>query len=313
MDIIVVSHKRGRTWRFPLDLRHVLSWMPLAAVAVLVLTLGFGAGYLTRGFDRTSQDVNLPANLLTTWSSEVRTQRVALEEARDEASRNSTALARRIAQLQAHVMRLDAAGQRLTEIAGLDSGEFNFDRQPAIGGPESPVVADLGIDALIQSLGDFEKQLSDRERQFRVLEDLLLASRLQKEVRPSGWPIEGGWISSLFGTRTDPFTGRLTRHMGVDFAGREGSNVMAVAAGIVTEAGMRDAYGNLVEINHGNGYTTRYGHNSKILVKPGDKVSKGQPIARLGSTGRATGPHVHFEVLYNGAMVNPEQYIRAAR
>ncbi|MFP5304952.1 MAG: M23 family metallopeptidase [Gammaproteobacteria bacterium] len=243
----------------------------------------------------------------------MRLQREALEDARAGAEQKSAALARRIAQLQAHVLRLDAAGQRLTEVAGLDSGEFNFGQPPALGGPEAAVDADTGLDTLLASLGEFERQLSDRERQFRVLEDLLLASRLQKEVRPSGWPIESGWISSLFGVRTDPFTGRLTRHMGIDFAGRAGSDVLSVAAGIVTEAGSRDGYGNLVEINHGNGYTTRYGHNSQILVKPGDKVAKGQRIAKMGSTGRSTGPHVHFEVLFNGMTVNPEQYIRAAR
>jgi murein DD-endopeptidase MepM/ murein hydrolase activator NlpD len=314
MDIIVISHKRGRTWRFPLDPRRVLSWLPLMAVTVIVLSLGFGAGYLAGGLGadpvRTSE---LPSGLLASWSDEVRVQRTALEQARAEAERNSAALARRIAQLQAHVVRLDAAGQRLTEIAGLDSGEFSFGQPPPIGGPESAVLSDIGLDSLLSSLGNFERQLSDRERQFRVLEDLLLASKLQKEVRPSGWPIDGGWISSLFGVRTAPFTGRRTRHMGIDFAGREGANVLAVAAGIVTEAGIRDGYGNLVEINHGNGYTTRYGHNSKILVKAGDRVNKGQAVALLGSSGRATGPHVHFEVMYNGVMVNPEQYIRASR
>ncbi len=313
MDIIVVSHKRGRTWRFALESRRVLSWLPLMAVTVIVLTFGFGAGFLAGGLSASPAPASgLPSGLLASWSDEVRVQRMALEQARATAERDSAALARRIAQLQAHVVRLDAAGQRLTEIAGLDSGEFSFGQPPPMGGPESAVLPDSGLDSLLGSLGNFERQLSDRERQFRVLEDLLLASRLQQEVRPSGWPIEGGWISSLFGVRTDPFTGRRTRHMGVDFAGREGSNVLAVAAGIVTEAGSRDGYGNLVEINHGNGYATRYGHNSKILVKAGDRVAKGQAVALLGSSGRATGPHVHFEVMYNGVMVNPEQYIRAS-
>ncbi|MES0873854.1 M23 family metallopeptidase [Sinimarinibacterium thermocellulolyticum] len=314
MDIIVVSHKRGRTWRFALDPRRALCWLPALVVTAILLSFGFGAGWLAAGLgDEPQRRSDLSTALLERWSSEVRTQRAALEQARAEAERNSAALARRIAQLQAHVMRLDAAGQRLTEIAGLDSGEFSFGEQPPVGGPESASLPETGLDSLLLSLGSFERQLADRERQFRVLEDLLLASRLQNEVRPSGWPIEGGWISSLFGVRTDPFTGRRTRHLGIDFAGRPGSNVLAVAAGIVTEAGARDGYGNLVEINHGNGYTTRYGHNSVILVKPGDRVNKGQPVARLGSTGRATGPHVHFEVLFNGVMVNPEQYIRAAR
>src|SRR5207237_5646640 len=139
-------------------------------------------------------------------------------------------MARRLAQLHAHVMRLDAAGSRLTEIAGLDKGEFDFSQAPGVGGPETEAAGTpMSVDQTLASLDEFEKQLSDRERQMRVLEDLLLASRLQKEVHPSGWPVENGWISSLFGMRTDPFTGLRAFHAGVDFAGREGSDVLSVA------------------------------------------------------------------------------------
>ncbi len=309
MDIIVVSNKRDRTWRIRVDARHVLGWLPLAVAGVLVLSLCFSAGYWLR--DGGPQI--LPSGLVSTWAKEVGDQRQALAQARGEAEQNAAALARRIAQLQAHMLRLDAAGQRLTEIAGLEQGEFNFSQPPAVGGPEAAYGTGTTLDPVLASLNAFERQLTDRERQFRVLEDLLLAGRLQKEVRPSGWPIESGWISSLFGTRTDPFTGRLTRHTGVDFAGRAGADVMSVASGIVTEAGSRDGYGNLVEINHGNGYATRYAHSSELLVKVGDRISRGQRIARIGSSGRSTGPHVHFEVLFNGALVDPAQYIQAAR
>ncbi|HUP90769.1 MAG TPA: M23 family metallopeptidase [Solimonas sp.] len=311
MDIIVVSNKRGRTWRVKLDVRHVRGWLPPALLAGIVVSSVFSLGYLARG-----EGSVLPESLVKQWALEVHEQHAALQQARTSADENTSALARRIAQLQAHVVRLDAAGQRLTEIAGLDTGEFNFDQPPPVGGPEAaPLPADdaVALEQVLGSLGTFEKQLSDRERQLRVLEDLLLASRLQKQVKPSGWPIDGGWISSLFGRRTDPFTGRLAQHMGIDFAGREGSPVLAVATGIVTDAGERFGYGNLVEINHGNGYVTRYGHNRDVLVKVGDKINKGQRVARMGSTGRSTGPHVHFEVLFNGALVNPEQYIQAAR
>ncbi len=314
MDIIVVSHRRGRTWKFALNPRHVFVWLPLVAVVFAIAAVSFKAGQFFESVPLlSSKDTALPSSLVADWAQEVRQQREALASARSEAEQNSAALARRIAQLQAHVMRLDAAGQRLTEVAGLDEGEFNFDQNPPVGGPESVAFADSGVSSVFTSLDGFERQLADRERQLRVLEDLLLSSRMQRQVRPSGWPIRSGFISSLFGVRTDPFTGRLTRHMGIDFAGRDGSDVMAVAAGIVTESGPHDGYGNLVEINHGNGYTTRYGHNKAIKVKIGDKVAKGQRIALMGSTGRSTGPHVHFEVLYNGTLVNPDQYIHAAR
>ncbi|MFP5358036.1 MAG: M23 family metallopeptidase [Gammaproteobacteria bacterium] len=308
MDIIVVSSQRGRTWRLSLALRRVDVWLPLVAGVSLLLAVAFTLGYWLRGDGSV-----LPSALVTAWAKEVHDQRAALSAARASAQENSQALARRIAQLQAHMLRLEAAGSRLTKIAGLDHGEFNFSQPPAMGGPEVAAEEEGMVPDVMASLTHFERQLSDRERQLRVLEDLLLASRLQGQIKPSGWPVESGWISSLFGWRTDPFTGRRSLHEGVDFAGREGSDVLAVASGIVTEASSRFGYGYLVEINHGNGYVTRYGHNRSLLVQIGEKVNKGQRIALLGSTGRSTGPHVHFEVLFNGRTVNPEQYIQAAR
>ncbi|MFT4045493.1 MAG: M23 family metallopeptidase [Solimonas sp.] len=310
MDIIVISHQRGRTWRLRLDPRHVFGWLPFACAGLLLLAASFAVGYWTRGGSSV-----LPPGLVANWAREVEQQRQDLSATRIQAEQNSAALSRRLAELQAHVLRLDAAGQRLTEIAGLDAGEFNFAQPPPVGGPEdaSDDASDAPADPVLQSLVSYERQLSDRERQFRVLEDLLVASRLQKEVRPSGWPIKNGFISSLFGTRTDPFTGHLARHSGIDFAGQLGASVLAVGAGIVTYAGEREGYGNLVEINHGDGYMTRYGHNSEILVHVGDKIGRGQAIARIGSTGRSTGPHVHFEVLYNGERIDPQVFIQAAR
>jgi len=306
MDIIVVN--RGRTTRFKLDPRSVRLWLPLTLVVSLFATGVFSLGYWLRGDSGV-----LPTGLVAGWAEEVRDQRAQLQQARVAAQEDANALARRIAQLQAHMTRLDAAGERLTAVAGLNEGEFNFNEPPPVGGPEGMTLDGSGLATEIAALDAFERQLSDRERQLRVLEDLLLASRLQKQMRPSGWPVENGWISSLFGWRADPFTGRTTMHAGVDFAARHGANVVAAATGIISAAGSHNGYGNLVEINHGNGYVTRYGHNSRILVKVGDKVNKGQRIALVGSTGRSTAPHVHFEVMFNGAVVNPQEYIQAAR
>lgn len=308
MDIIVVSKKRGRTWRLQLEPGHVLGWLPLAVAGVTLCLLCVTIGYWVRGNGEV-----IPSGLVSSWAEEVAAQRAELAQTRSLAEHNSHALARRIAQLQAHVLRLDAAGQRLTQVAGLDKGEFNFALPPPVGGPESASTGfEPGFGSVLASLDRFEQQLSDRERQMRVLEDLLLASRLQKQVKPSGWPVESGWISSAYGWRTDPFTGLYTLHSGIDFAAREGSDVQAVAAGIVTDVGERSGYGQLVEINHGNGYITRYGHNETILVKVGDKVNKGQRISLIGSSGRSTGPHVHLEVLLNGTIVDPQQYIDAS-
>lgn len=314
MDVILISHKRGRTWRVTLSTRSLRGWLPAALAGMAVFGVVLLLGYGIKAFQG-----RLPVDIVGLWAEELQQQRAQLAATREMVENNTGALARRLAQLHAHVMRLDAAGSRLTEIAGLDKGEFNFSQPPPLGGPEAALAEGgaaaepLAVNDILQSLDSFEKQLADRERQMRVLEDLLLASRLQREVRPSGWPVENGWISSLFGTRMDPFTGQRAFHAGVDFAARQGSNVQSVAAGIVSDVGQRMGYGLLVEINHGNGYVTRYGHNDTSLVAVGERVRKGQAVALVGDSGRSTGPHVHFEVLLNGRTVNPYEYIQAAR
>lgn len=307
MDIIVISRRRNRTWRFAFGEHRWKFLLPPVLLAVGVCAGAFAAGYALRG-----GAVGVSPELIEAWTEEAEVQRIALAEARRTADDNTQALTRRIALLQAHIVRLDAAGNRMSEIAGLED-EFSFDEPPPIGGPIEPDAPIAGSDPVLEALDVLQAQLEARERQMRVLEDLLLASRMNREVNPSGWPVENGYISSLFGWRRDPFHGRRAMHYGIDFAGRAGSGVLAVAGGVVTEAGQRDGYGLLVEINHGNGYVTRYGHSKKLLVKVGDRIAKGQRIGLMGSSGRSTGPHVHFEVLLNGRVVNPAQYIQAAQ
>lgn len=269
---------------------------------------------LYAGYRLGSSDAVAAAAIASNWQEAVQQQRQAVADAKITAEENLNALALRLGQMQAHVMRLDALGQRLTRMAGLEDGEFDFDNSPAQGGPESGAATQpLAVPDFITQLDNLSQQLDDRGRQLDVLESMLMNRNLQAEVFPAGRPITSGWISSNFGMRTDPFTGKLEHHNGVDFAGKEGSDVIAVASGVVTWAGPRYGYGNLVEINHGKGYATRYGHNKEILVTVGDTVKKGHTLAHMGSTGRSTGPHVHFEVLRNGRAVNPSKYVRAAR
>jgi murein DD-endopeptidase MepM/ murein hydrolase activator NlpD len=209
------------------------------------------------------------------------------------------------------VIRLDALGRRLTEMAHLDKGEFDFDSVPAVGGPEGlaegALVAAPDITSMLDGLS---RQIKDRERQLSVLESLISTRNLNRQIVPGGRPVMQGWISSYFGRRTDPFNGRTAYHKGIDFAGPAGSQVVAVAAGVVTYSKDRFGYGKTVEINHGNGYVTRYAHNQRTLVTPGDTVQKGQSIALIGSTGRSTGPHLHFEVLRNGRAIDPMSFVR---
>jgi len=248
--------------------------------------------------------------LLSAWQDEMDVQRGEIANARRKVNDDMDALALRLGELQAKVIRLDALGERLTELAKLDKGEFDFSAKPAVGGPnETSEVDSMPVPEFIQSLETLSRQVEDRSQQLTLLESMLMNRSLQKEVSPAGRPIEKGWISSYYGMRTDPFNGRPERHKGVDLAGKEGSDVISVGAGVVTWAGKRYGYGNLVEVNHGNGYSTRYGHNKEVLVHVGDTVKKGQALAHMGSTGRSTGPHVHFEVLLKGRNVDPIKYV----
>lgn len=246
---------------------------------------------------------------LTELEAELGTQKEMIKKARLSGQSELDALAARIGQLQAHVTRLDALGGRLIKISRLDASEFNFDHKPAYGGPHEP---DSGIAVDFENvLVDLSDQLDSREQQLSIIEDVIMNSQLKKDSRPTGRPVKKGWISSYFGKRTDPFTGKLEMHKGLDFAAKAGSEIHAVSSGVVTWAGSRYGYGNLVEINHGHGYATRYGHNEEILVEVGDSVEKGQAISLMGSTGRSTGPHVHFEVLLNDRQVDPVRYVQS--
>ena len=310
MNIVILKRTKGCSRLVSLGREKLI-------VLSIALFLLFPAAFVTTGYYlgvRNAQ--NTPDNLGLALQMELEAQRLRIEEATRTAEENMDALALRLGKLQAHVMRLDALGQRLTTMAKLDKGEFDFDRPPAQGGPEeskdkSP--APMAVPDFLKALENLSRQLDDRSQQLAVLEEMMMNRKLDEEVVPAGRPITRGWLSSYFGMRTDPFTGRRAHHAGIDFAGKLGSDVVAVAAGVVTYAGKRSGYGNLVEINHGKGYSTRYGHNREILVEVGQTVKKGQVIAHMGSTGRSTGPHVHFEVLYNGRQVNPIKYIHASR
>ena len=311
MELILITHSRGETRR--IGRRAIVGGVAAGVLAVGLLASG--AGYLLGALSADAEVAALvPDDVTAQWMREIEDNRQQIADARARLDDDTQALARKIAAMQAHMMRVNAAGQRLVEVANLDEGEFAFDVEPAVGGPEMGAAeGELpAIDELNAELDALSEQLSDREKQMRVLTDLLMASKLQAEVKPSGRPIVSGWLSSMFGTRTDPFTGRKAQHYGLDFAGREGSEVVAVASGVVTWAGKRYGYGQLVEINHGSGYVTRYGHNKVNLVAVGDRVNKGDIIARMGNSGRSTGPHVHFEVLKDGRVVNPAKYIQAA-
>lgn len=220
------------------------------------------------------------------------------------------AVSGQVGAMQAEILRLNALGERLVEMAGLSKDEFDFQAPPPQGGPDSGSKGSAGIDALAEELASVLSELDDRKRKLTLLEQLIMERHLGEQLAaPSGWPVRAGYISSTFGFRKDPFRGRGAFHKGLDFAGVRGSPVLAVAEGVVTFSGRQSGYGNLVEIRHPDGKVTRYGHCDRLLVKEGASIDRGQTIATLGSTGRSTGPHVHFEVLIGGKQVNPIKYV----
>jgi murein DD-endopeptidase MepM/ murein hydrolase activator NlpD len=305
MQLILLSKGRGRLAHVALTSGRV--WLGIAAFAFVVCAGAFYGGVVAaRVFG-----ISNPQAQVSTWREELSQQQAIVDTTRQSLQRSLDALALRIGQMNAHVVRLDALGARLTQMAGLKDGEFDFTRAPSLGGPEEPIAATeaMQINGVVGALDVLDEQLADRNRQLTVLEDLLLNRKLRDEVRPEGRPVTQGYVSSQFGSRTDPFTGRRAFHKGVDFAGREGAEVVAVASGVVIWSGERYGYGQLVEINHGNGYVTRYAHNVDNLVAVGDTVRRGQVIARMGDTGRATGPNLHFEVLLNDRPVDPLTYV----
>lgn len=224
------------------------------------------------------------------------------------------ALAARLAELQAASTRLDALGERLANMGQLSLEEFDFSRPAAIGGPGDyePLgqssEEDLGI-----SIELLRSKLRHQSAQLDALQFLMANRELENDLTPSGWPVRKGWISSRFGERTDPFTGKRETHTGLDFAGTRGTEVLSVASGVVIWAASRPGYGKTVEIDHGNGYRTRYAHSDTLTVNAGDHVKSGQVIALMGSTGRASAPHVHFEVLKDGQRINPVSFVSQLR
>ncbi|MFT7673193.1 MAG: murein DD-endopeptidase MepM/ murein hydrolase activator NlpD [Gammaproteobacteria bacterium] len=303
MNILLLSSNKGRFAN--ISLRR-----PLHLMSVMLIFIGVAAVGAYVGFTfKPSQD-NL--SVVREWQDEIRQQQVALNHVRQRSDASVDALSSRLGLLQAHVMRLDAVGRKLIHMASIDSSEFNFDSTPAMGGPETTYETDLLSQDLEKSIIELSYRLGNRENQLRVLESLVMNQNLQKDVQPSGRPILKGWLSSHYGMRTHPLTGRREMHKGIDFAGKMGGKVIAVAKGVVTYAGKRYGYGRVIDIAHGNGYVTRYAHNSRLLVSIGDTVEKGFQIAEIGSSGRSTGPHVHFEVLKDGLQVNPVRFIQAA-
>jgi len=251
----------------------------------------------------TSQVVDSQNNVLE--NNNENSEKIALKK------QQLTALTMKLAELQSHVLRLNALGERLADGANIPEQEFNFQQLPPSGGPSSVMneISAKSFSQLFVEITQLENSLDHEENQLHMLESLTLGHHIENTRYLSGRPIAKGWLSSYFGMRKDPFNGRPAMHKGIDFAGKEDGDIIATAAGVVSWADSRYGYGQLIEINHGGGLKTRYGHNKNLLVNVGDVVTKGQVIARMGSTGRSTGPHVHYEILHNNKQINPLKFV----
>ncbi len=306
MNIIIFNSKHGESR----TVRIRPAFLIIAACLLLISAamIGAGAVYWTKK----------PATFSKDWSLHVKNDLAEsaedIKETKQRAENQMTAMTVRMAELQARLMRLDALGERLVGVAKLQGGEFDFSQAPALGGPnEIEADAELKRPSFLSDLDQLAADIETREHQLEMMESLLTNRKLRKEVSLAGRPVTWGWLSSRYGRRTDPFTGRPAWHSGVDFAGKEGADIVSVGSGVVTWAGERYGYGLMVEVNHGEGYTTRYAHAKELVVKVGEIVKHGQTLAKIGSTGRSTGPHVHFEVRKHGKAVDPSRYVHRDR
>lgn len=298
MNIIIVSKFLKAPMKFSFGNPKVAA---TAAGLMLATVAGaFGAGFALRGSDAVaSAEV---ARLQQTLA----TQQQELKAAREDAQRDINAVAARVGELQAQANRLNALGERLTRDGKISDGEFDFGTTPGMGGAETS--EDMPAGDLLKGLDQLQQKFDSSGEQLSVLESMLYDQQLQLAAIPNNRP-STGYITSGFGTRSDPFNGGRAHHLGIDFSARTGDPVLAAAGGVVSFAGVKSGYGNVVEVDHGNGYLTLYGHNSKLMVRAGDIVRAGQQLAKAGSTGRSTGPHVHFEVKVNGRQVNPRKFL----
>lgn len=307
MRLIVLGDKPDTSRSVALP-RAVLWAVPLALLGGLLLAglVGYRLAVAQIG--------KLPEDLVSAWGGELQSLESRTADLKESSAREGRAYASRLAALQARLLRMEAVGQRLASAAKLDGGEFDFDQEPAFGGPyTSENLGDSAPTEFSLALDRLASQIENRETQLQIMERLLVNRELALDVAVDGWPVASGYVSSVFGRRTDPFSGRQAFHKGLDFTARPGTPVMAVASGVVTWAGWDKDYGKLIEIRHSDGYRSRYAHNSEIVVKPGQVVKKGQKIAKVGATGRASGTHLHLEVLANGQLVDPRQYIGTRR
>ena len=299
MNIILVSDSLAKSRSVALSQTQVI----LIGLGILVsgFMLAMATYMVTMKFAVDLRNPYLRTLLASLYEDEAKRNEAQMKD-------NLNALAVKVGELQARILRLDAFGERLAKAAGLKREEFRFDEKPGQGGP-ALASRDLTVTEFNQMLAEISRVLDDRSDKLGVLDSFLMDDRLAAQTIPTTMPVEAGYYSSNYGYRIDPITGKSSFHTGVDIIASPGTPVMAAAGGVVTTVAYVQEYGNIVDVDHDNGLTSRYAHLSKSLVKVGDVVMKGQVIAKVGATGRTTGPHLHFEVREKGIPLNPNKFL----
>lgn len=299
MQIIVVDRRLSRARTVTLKVQHLVAVSLIALLMVVVVSTLFSL-LTVRAASA------LPVPLVSDVIAFV---------LRDEAQRkeqyvrdNVVAMTRKLGEVQAQLLRLDVLGERVAKVAGIRPEEFRFRELPARGGPLGSAMSFSDLDGELQRL---TRSVEQRADYLAVVEAELQAQQVRRALLPGSQPVSDGFIGSGFGWRSDPFTGEMTRHEGIDFAAMTGTPIHAAAGGVVVLAIHHPVWGNVLEIDHGNGLMTRYAHASRLSVAAGDLVKRGQKIAEVGSTGRSTGPHLHFEVHVRGVAQNPSKFLFA--
>jgi len=306
LKVILLKDHTGKNGAICLSGNKLLTGA-IALFVALPVVLGLATYWVASGVDRSLNPFIDPEYRIAV-EARVKEQHEQMSKTRDYVRQHMDALGRQIGSLQAQVSRINAVEQRIAQSSGIDLKDFEFEQDPPVGGAAAADTDSQEVD-IENAIEAIELQLSQRESEIAAMDFLLSRSSLKSQQTPAGWPVKGGWVSSNFGSRMHPISGKKQFHRGVDIPGKLGGAVLAVADGVVTRSEKNTTYGWLVEIDHGDSITTLYSHNRKNMVAQGETVVKGQQIAEIGSTGRSTGPHVHFEVAKNKRRINPIKYL----
>ena len=284
MKLTITLTGKNKRYRHSISVRTLVSATVLSSIFMLVSS-------------RSTESVSEDIARVRLAQSEVKATQQDVDALKQQTANKLNALLTRVAELSAQASMLDEKGKQIATELGMTATDLDAFVPVSIPDP------------LLDDIAKLQQSLDVKSQQLSMLESLVRGHHIHDQSQLSGRPIESGWLSSYYGMRADPFTGEPALHKGLDFAGKAGDNVIATASGIVTWAGERFGYGHLVEIDHGDGYVSRYGHNDTLKVSVGDVVTKGQPIAQMGNTGRSTGVHVHYEVIRNGKQIDPLPFV----